>query len=135
MVLVVHYTSEKEEMFMGAKWFKIAAVYFSIGIILGIVMGIIHDFALTPVHAHINLLGWASMALFGAIYHFYPQAAETSLAKTHFWLHNLGVPIMQGGLAYSIITENESATIVIIVASIAVVLGGLLFTINLFRQV
>ncbi len=122
-------------MMMGAKWFKIAVVYFVIGIILGIVMGIIHDFALTPVHAHINLLGWVSMALFGAIYHFYPQAGETGLAKTHFWLHNIGVPLMQGGLAYTVLTENESLTIVIIIASLAVVLGGILFAVNLFRNV
>lgn len=120
---------------MGAKWFKIAVVYFVIGIILGIVMGIIHDFALSPVHAHINLLGWVSMALFGAIYHFYPQAGETGLAKTHFWLHNLGVPFMQGALAYTVITESESLAIVTIVASIAIVLGGILFAVNLFRNV
>lgn len=119
---------------MGAKWFKIAVVYFAIGIILGIVMGIIHDFELTPVHAHINLLGWVSMGLFGAFYHFYPQAAETKLAKTHFWLHNLGVPFMQGGLAYSILTGNESVGIVIIVASIAIVIGGLLFAWNVFKS-
>lgn len=120
---------------MGARYFKIAVVYFVIAIILGIVMGIIHDFTLTPVHAHLNLLGWVSMALFGAIYHFYPQAGETKLAKTQFWLHNLGVPVMQGGLAYIVITETESLTIVVIIASLAVVLGGILFAINVFKNV
>jgi cbb3-type cytochrome oxidase subunit 1 len=120
---------------MGAKFFKISVVYFVIAIILGIVMGIIHDFALTPVHAHLNLLGWVSMALFGAIYHFYPQAGNTKLATTHFWLHNLGVPIMQGGLGYMVLTGNESLTVIVIIASLAVVLGGILFAINVFRNV
>ncbi|AGK52183.1 hypothetical protein [Bacillus sp. 1NLA3E] len=120
---------------MGARFIKISVVYFVIAIILGIFMGIIHEFELTSVHAHLNLLGWVSMALFGAIYHFYPEAGKTKLATTHFWLHNLGVPIMQGGLAYSIITDNDSAIIVVIVASLAVVLGGILFAINVFKHV
>lgn len=59
---------------MNLRFFKIAAVYFVIAIILGIIMGIRHDFSLTSVHAHLNLLGWVSMALFGTIYHLYPAA-------------------------------------------------------------
>lgn len=120
---------------MGAKFLKIAAVYFVIAILLGLTMGIIHDFTLTSVHAHLNLLGWVSMSLFGLIYHFYPAAGETKLAKTHFWLHNLGVPIMQGGLAIMILTGNGSFVIAAIVAAIAVVLGGILFAINVFKHV
>jgi cbb3-type cytochrome oxidase subunit 1 len=120
---------------MGVKYFKISVVYFIIAIILGIYMGIIDNFDLASVHAHLNLLGWVSMALFGAIYHFYPQAGETKLAKTHFWLHNLGVPIMQAGIAYSIVTENEWLTVVVIVASLAIVLGGILFMVNLFKNI
>jgi cbb3-type cytochrome oxidase subunit 1 len=65
-------------------------------------MGIMDDFRLTGVHAHINLLGWVSMAIFALVYHFYPSATETRLAKLHFWLHNLWVPLMQGGLALQI---------------------------------
>ena len=33
------------------------------GVTLGVVMGIRHDFSLAPVHAHINLVGWASLRL------------------------------------------------------------------------
>ncbi len=120
---------------MGAKFFKIAVVYFVIAILIGLTMGIIQDFSLTPVHVHLNLLGWVSMAVFGAIYHFYPQAAETGLAKTHFWLHNIGVPVMQGGLAYVVLTGNTGAEIFVIIASIAVVLGGILFAVNVFKNV
>lgn len=120
---------------MGARFLKIAVVYFVIAIILGLTMGIIHDFSLTSVHAHLNLLGWVSMTLFGLIYHFYPDAGETKVAKTHFWLHNLGVPIMQGGIALMTLTENEAFLIPTIISSIAVVLGGILFAINVFKHV
>ena len=119
---------------MAARFLKIAAVYFSIGVILGMIMGIIHDFRLTSVHAHLNLLGWVSMALFGIIYHFYPRAAETKLAKTHFWLHNICVPIMQGSIALQL-TVTQAVLPVTIISSLLVVIGVLLFTVNLFSQI
>lgn len=68
----------------GTRFFKIAVVYFVIAILLGLLMGILHDFSLTSVHAHLNLLGWVSMVLFGAIDHFYPDASKNGLAVSHF---------------------------------------------------
>jgi hypothetical protein len=62
---------------------KIAAVYLVAGVTMGIVMGITHEFVLAPVHAHINLLGWATLALMGVVYHVHPAAAETRLAAVH----------------------------------------------------
>jgi hypothetical protein len=49
---------------MGVRFLKIAAVYFFIAVCIGLVMGITHNFMFTSVHAHLNLLGWVSMALF-----------------------------------------------------------------------
>ena len=120
---------------MGTRFLKIAAVYFFIAVCLGLVMGIIHNFAFTSVHAHLNLLGWVSMAIFGIIYSLYPSAAETELAKTHFWLHNIGVPLMQGALFLQILTGNQALTIGIIIGSIMVVVGTLLFLINVFQKI
>ena len=37
------------------------------GMSLGIWMGMHEDFTLAPVHAHINLLGWVTLALYGSI--------------------------------------------------------------------
>jgi hypothetical protein len=42
---------------------------------------------------------------------------------------------MQGGIALMTITENGVYLIPTIISSIAVVLGGLLFAINVFKQV
>lgn len=119
---------------MGKAFLKIATVYFSIGVLAGLIMGIIHDFRLTSVHAHVNLLGWVSMALFGVIYHFYPNAANSKLAKVQFWLHNIGVPVMLGGIAAQIFGVS-AALPAAIVGSMAVVLGVILFTINVFKHV
>ena len=115
---------------MGRRFLKIAVVYFSIGVLIGLTMGIIHDFTLTSVHAHINLLGWASMALFGVIYHLYPAASETVMAKTHFWIHNIAFPVMQLSIAAQLLW-TEAVLPVTIVSSILVVIGVLLFSINL----
>ena len=92
---------------MGARFLKIAVVYFALAVTLGLVMGIIHNFAFSSVHAHLNLLGWVSMALFGLIYLYFPMASKTKLANAHFWLHNIGLPLMQGALFYQF-NGNES---------------------------
>lgn len=119
---------------MAKTFLKIAAVYITLGVLLGMLMGIIQDFRLASVHAHLNLLGWVSMAIFGLIYHFYPHAAETRLAKLHFWLHNIGLPLMQGGLAIEILSGNSAMLPLVIVSSLLVVIGIILFTINLFLE-
>ncbi|MFS0775298.1 cytochrome-c oxidase [Neobacillus sp. 3P2-tot-E-2] len=119
---------------MGKAYLKVASVYFTIGVLAGLTMGIIHDFRFTSVHAHVNLLGWVSMALFGLIYHFYPNAANSKLAKTQFWLHNIGVPVMLGGIALQVLGVS-AALAPTIIGSLAVVIGVILFMVNVFKYV
>jgi len=119
---------------VGKAYLKVATVYFTIGVLAGLIMGIIHDFRLTSVHAHVNLLGWVSMALFGIIYHFYPKAANSKLAKVQFWLHNIGVPVMLGGIAAQVFGVTAALPAAII-GSIAVVIGVILFMINVLTHV
>ncbi|MDQ0975155.1 cbb3-type cytochrome oxidase subunit 1 [Neobacillus niacini] len=119
---------------MGKAYLKVATVYFTIGVLAGLTMGIIHDFRFTSVHAHVNLLGWVSMALFGLIYHFYPNAANSKLAKTQFWLHNIGVPVMLGGIALQVLGVS-AALAPTIIGSLAVVIGVILFMVNVFKYV
>ena len=53
---------------MSTRWLRIAAVYFVVAISLGLYMGMTEKFTEVPVHAHLNLLGWVSMALFGLVW-------------------------------------------------------------------
>jgi cbb3-type cytochrome oxidase subunit 1 len=119
---------------VGKAYLKVATVYFTIGVLAGLTMGIIHDFRFTSFHAHVNLLGWVSMALFGLIYHFYPNAANSKLAKTQFWLHNIGVPVMLGGIALQVLGVS-AALAPTIIGSLAVVIGVILFMVNVFKYV
>jgi hypothetical protein len=64
----------------------LAATCLIVGVVMGIVMGIAHAFQFAPVHAHFNLVGWASLALFGLVYKAYPALGQSRLALAHFWL-------------------------------------------------
>ncbi|MFC4559026.1 cytochrome-c oxidase [Virgibacillus kekensis] len=120
---------------MGVRFLKVAAVYFVFGVLLGLTMGITQNFSFTSVHAHLNLLGWVSMALFGVIYLLFPVAGESKLATVHFWLHNLGLPLMQGTLFIMLLTSSHTIVGLTIVGSIMVVVGAVLFMVNVFQNV
>ncbi len=108
---------------MGLRFLKIAVVYLLIGALLGLGMGIAQNFALIPVHAHLLLLGWASLALAGVVYHLYPAASTTRLARIHFWLHNLGLPVFM--VTLGLLLTGREALVPVVAASASVVLIGL----------
>ena len=117
----------------GVIWIKIAAVYFVIGVVWGIYMGASGDHSLFPVHAHINLLGWASLALIGLIYRQFPEIANTTLARIQFWLHNLGLPVLLVLLA-GLLRGNAALDPLVGIASVVVGLAVVLFAVNIFRN-
>jgi hypothetical protein len=119
---------------MGLRFLKIAVIYLVLGAGLGLTMGILQNFALVPVHAHILLLGWASLALAGLVYHLYPAAGETRLARLHFWLHNIALPIFMVGLGF-VVTGNERIVPVVVVGAIGVLLGLILFAANVLLNI
>lgn len=95
---------------------------------LGIRMGASEDFTLVPVHAHLNLAGWASLALFGLTYRAYPQLAERSLAMYHFIISATGAVLLPIGIGFAVLKSQPTLAIV---ASILWFLGVLLFFIQL----
>ncbi len=117
----------------GIAWLKLSIVYLILGIGLGIAMGASHDFTLRPVHAHMNLLGWTTLALAGLIYSLYPEAASSRLAKVHFWLYNLALPPMMVALAL-MMTGEQAAVPVLVGAQVVLALAILTFAANLFMN-
>ncbi|KGX89545.1 hypothetical protein [Pontibacillus marinus] len=118
---------------MGIRFIKLATIYFLIGIGLGIFMEMAHDHALMGVHAHINLVGWVSMALFGLLYHYFPQLANNKLGKAHFWLHNLSLPLFMLGLGF-LLYGNESLLLLVIVGSNVLAISVIVFVVNVFKN-
>jgi hypothetical protein len=49
---------------------------------------------LAPVHAHISLLGFTLVPVFGVVYRVIPAMAGTGLAQANFWPHQVGAAVM-----------------------------------------
>lgn len=117
-----------------AIWFiRIAVVYLVIGVLMGMAMGMTRHFEYAPVHAHVNLLGWATLALAGVLYTLYPRAGGNRLAAAHFWLQNIGLPLFALGL-YLVTPQNESAVPLIIVGAVLSILGIIVFAFNIWTN-
>lgn len=120
---------------MSERFIKAAVVYFLIGTIFGLVMGISEQFQYTSVHAHINLVGWASLAIIGVIYKVYPNAGQSKLAKIQFWLHMIGLPLL---VISMVIFTTEYVNVGIPIASLGglmVIASVILMTVNVFKRV
>jgi len=85
------------------------------------------------VHSHVLLLGWATLAITGVVYLILPRCADTPLAAGHFWLHNLGLPVMMASLAAEALGEPRAEPLIGI-GSILVVVGLGLLTVNVLRN-
>ena len=111
---------------------QMSVLYLIVGILMGVGMGMTENFALRPVHAHVNLLGWATMALMGLVYKAYPDAAATTLAKVHFWLHAVGLPPLMIALAV-LLSGNAAAGPVVGILSIVTGIGVIAYCVNILR--
>jgi len=121
------------EIVMGLRFLKIAVVYLVLGASLGLYMGLTEVFVLAPVHAHILLLGWASLALAGIIYHLYPAAGTTTLARVHFWAHNLLLPVFMVALG-ALLKGNAGAGPVVGIVAIAMLAALACFAANVLMN-
>lgn len=94
------------------------------GMVLGIYMGMSenHSGELVDAHAHNNLLGWVTMALFGLYYKAVPAAAVTRLAMVHFWVALVGAATFGIGvyLTASGITWIIQVSSLLVFASMAI---------------
>jgi len=111
------------------KFILLGLVALVVGLMLGVGMGIAHNFQFTPVHAHLNLVGFVSSVLFGLVYRAYPALAQSRLASVHFALAVIGVLIFPAGIYVSIAYEQPVMAIVgslIWFASVLVFMGNFL---------
>ncbi len=117
---------------ISGNFLKAGLMYVVLGMFLGIGMAASHNHRMMPVHAHLNLVGWASMAIFSLFYQLVPEAASMGLAKIHFWIANLGLLIMAPGIALVLsgVPEGEFGAI----AGSLITLGSfLLFIFIVFK--
>lgn len=79
-------------------FFRAGILFLLVGIGLGLAMSITQVHDVIGAHAHINLLGWVTSAIFGGYYALNPAKAEGLLPRIHFWLYTAGVVIMSASL-------------------------------------
>lgn len=112
------------------------AFYLIAGITLGSYMGASGDHSLSPVHAHINLLGFTLMTVFGLSYRLIPDLAQGWMGRAHFWLHQIGSLALLTGLFLMLSGRAAEATVGPMLAPFegAILLGALIWAVNLWRR-
>lgn len=124
-------TIERRGQRLARLWILIAVCYLIVGVSFGIGMAAMQKFEFAPVHAHINLLGWTSMALVGLIYERFPTAGGSRLGVIHFWSFNLLSPVLIAGLIFMFAGHPEMEP-VMVVGSLGILASLIVFAVNLF---
>ena len=112
-----------------ALWIRVAVIYFVAAVALGVFMGASGDHSLFPLHAHLNLLGWVSMALFGLLGKAFPGIADNLLAKLHFCIYNLALPVLAFAL-HGVLKGNADMEPLLGIMSAATAIAILMFAGN-----
>lgn len=108
----------------------IGAFWLVIGMTLGIFMGASNNFQFMPLHAHMNLVGFACHSIFGLAYRQWPAMKDSALASFQFWLFVLATPVTLVGLYFTLIGGPALPTII---GSLGLLLGALLFLVMIWR--
>jgi hypothetical protein len=114
-------------------YFAMAITYLLVGIGVGLHMSIIQDHTAAGAHAHINLLGWVTSAVFGGYYALNPQKAEGWLPMAQCILYSVGLIVMLPAL-YMMLTGTPSFEPAVAIGSIAVAIGVVLFAAVVFTR-
>src|SRR3954447_25630101 len=112
--------------------FKAAPLFALVGMAMGIAMAIARDHSTMPAHAHLNLLGWVSLFLFGIYYRLHPTTDVGRLALAQIATWALGTVMMTVGVA-AIHAGYEGADPIAAIGSLIVVGSMLLFATLVFR--
>ncbi|MCR9137081.1 MAG: hypothetical protein NXI27_13860 [Alphaproteobacteria bacterium] len=112
-------------------YFKTAIVFLIIGICMGLQMSIGGNHNVIGAHAHVNLLGWVTMALFGSYLAIAPAKAEGRLAMIQYYVYTAGVVIITPSL-YFMLLGNEALEPLVAIGSLISFAGVLLFAYMIF---
>lgn len=107
-------------------YFRIAVLFLIAGICVGLYMSMNENYTLTGAHAHINLVGWVTSAIFGIYYALNPAKAATKLANAQFWIFIVGAVIMCISL-FLLLAGNAALMPVVAISSFITFAGVLVF--------
>jgi hypothetical protein len=111
---------------VGLAFYTAAVLYLVAGTVWGAIMGATENFSLASAHAHLNLVGWVSMALMGTFYSLRVNQRYHRLPWINFTLSNLGVLTLIPALV-GILTGHLAALPIIAAGAILVISGAVTF--------
>src|SRR3954453_4850367 len=112
--------------------FRTAVLFALLGMGTGMAMAVARDHAAMPAHAHLNLLGWVSLFLFGLYYRLNPALDVSRLALVQVGVWSFGTGVLTIAVA-AIHMGYEVADPVAAVGSLIVLAAMLLFAVLVFR--
>ena len=112
--------------------FQAAVLFVLAGMVWGLQMAISNDHSAFPAHAHLNLLGWVSLFLFGIYYRLNPSLdrSKAALAQVGIWC--LGTAVMAVGVGL-VHTGHEAGDPIAAVGSLVLFAGMIHFGWLVFR--
>jgi len=112
-------------------YFVAASVVFALlGMGYGMYMAASQDHVLAGAHAHNNLLGWVTMAIYGLYYRAVPQAVS-GLAIVHFWVTLVANLIFPIGIALAVLGTTPALAAI---GGALEILAMLIFTYTVYRN-
>ena len=119
---------------VSAAFFAFGALSLLVGMTLGMQMGGSGDFTLMPAHAHLNLLGWVTMSIYGAFYALTRETLSEKLAWTNFGLSAAGVIVMIPLLAMMLSSGSEALEVYVALGGGISMLGLLVFIVSVVKE-
>ena len=112
--------------------FQAAVLFVLAGMVWGLQMAISTDHSAFPAHAHLNLLGWVSLFLFGIYYRLHASLDESRAALIQIWIWIIGTVVTAIGVAL-VYTGHQEADPIAAVGSFVVLAAMLMFAWLVYR--
>ncbi len=115
---------------------KSSLIYFAVAVLVGLDITFMpgHLGPMMPVHAHLMLLGWITMMIYGVAYHILPRFSASPLysdkmANVQFYLAHIGLIGM--AVSFAMRSYVDAGAMLLIVFSIIEAISILLFVFNM----
>ncbi|RJQ50150.1 MAG: hypothetical protein C4538_00720 [Nitrospiraceae bacterium] len=121
-------------------WYlRMSVVYFVAGAVIGFFMIVSPDVSgyYVTSHAHLNLLGFMSMMIYGVGYHILPRFSgrniySPKIMHVQFWLANAGLVGMAIGWP---LQASGGASLILMIASLLSFASIMLFAVNILKTI
>lgn len=113
--------------------FRAAVLFVLAGMVWGLQMAISGNHSAFPAHAHINLLGWVSLFLFGIFYHLHPSLDASRIALAQVWIWIAGTAVLGVGVGL-VHTGHPKADPIAAIGSFTVFFAMIVFAWLVFRR-